>query len=107
MIKLEIKYADGSLYWKEHFNSQADCDKWLAEEKTRPYWKPEFTSSSVDLNPQDPVADADRAAKQALKAQKYTDRVAQLKALDWSTVTSMAQVKPILKLLVDDFLKDQ
>lgn len=39
---LTINYADGSLYWKEHFNNQNDLDIWLEEEKTRPYWKQEF-----------------------------------------------------------------
>ncbi len=42
MISLIIKKANGDHYWKESFSNKADCDKWLAEEQTRPYWDPNF-----------------------------------------------------------------
>ena len=73
MIKLEIKNADGSLYWKETFNTQEECDKWLAEEKTRKYWKSDFTWSSVETNPRDPVKEAAQQAKKELREQKKAD----------------------------------
>jgi len=43
MVIILIKNVDGSTYWTERFNSRADCDAWLSEEKTRPYWKKDFT----------------------------------------------------------------
>lgn len=43
MHKLEIFNPDGSLYWTMEFNSLDELDKWLGEEKTRPYWKADFT----------------------------------------------------------------
>lgn len=39
---LNIYNEDGSLYWKEHFNNEKDLEKWLEEEKTRPYWNQKF-----------------------------------------------------------------
>lgn len=39
---LNILNSDGSLYWKETFNTQDDLDSWLNEEKTRPYWNSDF-----------------------------------------------------------------
>lgn len=39
---LNIYNEDGSLYWKEHFNDEKDLEKWLEEEKTRPYWNQKF-----------------------------------------------------------------
>lgn len=43
MVKLEIKKADGSIYWTEHFITVAEKDKWLAEEMTRPYWNASYS----------------------------------------------------------------
>lgn len=42
MITLSIRKANGDLYWTEYFNTKVDCDKWLAEEQTRPYWDINF-----------------------------------------------------------------
>lgn len=41
-FKLTIKKPDGSHYWTEHFNEMVDLDRWLTEEKTRPYWDKGF-----------------------------------------------------------------
>lgn len=46
---LNIYNEDGSLYWKEHFNKQEDLNKWLDEEKTRPYWNKNFTTEIIDI----------------------------------------------------------
>jgi len=46
---LNIYNEDGSLYWKEHFNKQEDLDKWLDEEKTRPYWNANFATEIIDV----------------------------------------------------------
>lgn len=113
MIKLEIKNTDGSIYWTEHFNSQQDCDKWLNEERTRKYWKPEFTSSSADMNPIDPVKEEEkRIAKEQeliqkqLKEQNKLTRIGALKALDFSKVTKISDIVPILQTITD-LLKDE
>lgn len=42
MIKLKILHKDGSEYWTAGFNNLVDCNAWLEEEKTRPYWNPDF-----------------------------------------------------------------
>jgi len=48
MVNLKIKKANGEIYWVENFNTKKECDKWLAEEKTRPYWKKDFTFEIED-----------------------------------------------------------
>jgi hypothetical protein len=47
---LHIYNEDGSLYWKEHFNNQEDLQKWLEEEKTRPYWNKNFKTEIQEIN---------------------------------------------------------
>lgn len=37
-VTLTIKRPDGSLYWTEYFNSEADAIRWLETEMNRPYW---------------------------------------------------------------------
>jgi hypothetical protein len=51
MITLTIKRQDGSTYWTEYFNSQPECDAWIAEEQTRSYWDKTYTYASVDNTP--------------------------------------------------------
>lgn len=85
MITLTIKKQDGSVYWKEHFNKLDDCDKWLAEEKTRPYWDETYTHEILDKTPPPPTAEelaaiaaeenAHKEAKQFLKGLKKSDLV--------------------------------
>lgn len=65
--------------------------------------EPDYTVEILDKSADDEA----QKTKQALKEQKYQDRINQLKALDWSTIKTVADIKPILKLLVEDFLKDQ
>lgn len=49
MFKLEIKKQDGSSYWTESFNTKLELDEWLAEEKTRPYWDPEYIYEIIQI----------------------------------------------------------
>jgi hypothetical protein len=62
VVTLEIKKADGSSYWTEIFNTKAECDKWIAEEKTRTYWNPGFVvlvdDKTSEVDEQNRVADA-------------------------------------------------
>ena len=107
MIELVIKYENGSVYWKENFNSQEECDKWLDNEKAQPYWKPEFTYESHPINLKDPVKEAEKEAKRTLRESKHQAKIDQLKLIDWQTVKDITDIKPILKVLVEDFIRDQ
>jgi len=53
MYKLDILNQDSSLYWTEYSNDIKDLEKWLTEEKTRPYWdisrKFEITHVDADI----------------------------------------------------------
>lgn len=68
MITLTIKKKDGSDYWAPlYFNSQEECDKWLADEMTRSYWDADFSTEIVETlppvkPPPDPVKEAELAA---------------------------------------------
>lgn len=57
MFKLIINKKDGSPYWTEHFNSEAELNKWLTEEKTRKYWNKDYTTQILDLTPPPVVID--------------------------------------------------
>ena len=65
MIKLTIKNGDESVRWVENFNDRASADKWIAEEQTRNYWKPEFSFVTEEILPRQPSAQefADAKAK--------------------------------------------
>lgn len=93
-VRLEIKNADGTPYWTEHFNNRQEGDRWLATEQTRPYWKKDFTFQFIDLPAptpilRDPVAEAARAAARA-----------KLSAVDPQSLTTL----PALREAVADIL---
>lgn len=71
-VKLIIKRADNSVYWTEHFNSQAECDKWLLEEKTRPYWDNSFIEEIVVISDPQPTQQ-ELDSQEALKYLAQTD----------------------------------
>lgn len=54
MITLSIKTGKGAIYGTEYFNDRASCDKWLALEKTRPYWKKDFTTEIIETVQKNP-----------------------------------------------------
>ena len=71
---LDIKNADGSLYWSESFNNRASLNKWLDEEKTRPYWKSGFTEKITRIIPKARVESQRGTTKKSLRLkQKSTD----------------------------------
>lgn len=49
MIKLIITRQDGTIYWIEHFNDIDSCNKWLADEMTRPYWDLTYTTEIIGV----------------------------------------------------------
>lgn len=69
MITLTIKKSDGSQYWAPiYFNSQAECDAWIAAEKAKPYFGKDWTYVSIVSPPPvipDPVVEAAKKAKLA------------------------------------------
>jgi hypothetical protein len=99
MIKLEIKKPDGSIYWTEHFNNQADGDKWLAEEKTRKYWDVNYAHVFTDLTPPvDPSKEAAEKAKVEKKLKDFGD-LAKLKPGDVTSANINSIVEKIIGLL--------
>jgi ribosomal protein L29 len=99
MLKLEIKKVDDSVYWVEYFNIQADVDKWIAEEQTRPYWDKSFTYTIVDISDKTPAeTQADNeAVKQELENMRASIRTAR-GTLNTMTV---AQLRGIIALMLD------
>lgn len=85
MFILEIKKADGSSYWTEHFNDKESLDKWLAEEKTRPYWDKTFAETIIDMSP----TPAEKAARdKVLKDMKDKEVVKRQVAQDLKKLKS-------------------
>lgn len=60
MVKIVITRKDGSVYWTEAFNSMQEATAWVDEERTRPYWDPDFV---VDI--QDGTAEAEEQMRKA------------------------------------------
>lgn len=48
MYQVTLVYEDGSTWFAGCFNSLDDANAWVAEEKTRPYWK---SSTQVQIEP--------------------------------------------------------
>lgn len=57
MIKLSITlvYEDKSTWFVGEFPNQEAADKWIAEEKTRPYWKESTQIQSETITIEDPI----------------------------------------------------
>lgn len=108
MIKLTITRPDGSIYWTEHFNSQAECNNWLTEEQTRPYWgntkdgksKEVWAWTIVDLSPSQSQIDAQKATADAIKA-KMASAISAVSTFDKTAVKSL----PDLADAIDNILK--
>lgn len=47
-FELKIFHADQTIYWEQGFDSEAELEKWLAEEQTRPYWRKDFIVEKTD-----------------------------------------------------------
>lgn len=106
---MTIKNADGSTYWTDYFNEQKSAMAWIDEEKTRPYWKDDFTVFFEPLKTSDLTDEQIEAEKNKdlAKAQSRKDRMIALKAIAWPTVDTVAELKAIVKTLVDETLKDE
>jgi hypothetical protein len=95
MITLTILNGDGSVYWVEHFSDSASANRWLSEERTRPYWKSEFTWRLDSVVPS--ASDVAAFTAKAVARQARLDR---LKAADLSALT-LAQLRPLFKDIID------
>lgn len=63
----------------------------------------QYTIEVVDIS----AEIADKKAKDLAKAQAKKDRIAALKGIAWPSVDTVAELKVIVKLLVDETLKDE
>ena|ERR1044072_6065533 len=94
MFRLIIKNPDGTVYWRESFNNREDLDEWLAEEQTRPYWNPGFTTDIQDLTPPPPSqGDIDAEAQ---KRQQIATLKARIKTLATQNDLTAAEIKEAL-----------
>lgn len=97
--ELIIKRADGSVYWRDGFNSREEAERWLASEQTRPYWDPLFTVEHVDRSKEyadKKVADeAERLTRQTARLQKK----AQAKAIKDKSNKNQKDLEDLLELL--------
>lgn len=104
MYVVTIKNTDQSLYWKEEFYDKATGDKWLNEEKSRPYWIKDFIVEILD----DSQKEVDRinAENAALAANESARRarIQQIKSLKEKPSKNQKDLEEILGLLIDHVL---
>ncbi len=94
MFTLIIKYANGTVYWTDHFNSMDDLNSWLDVEKTRSYWKEEFTTEVIDNTP--PAASQDEIdQREAVRTQIQTLK-SRIKTLAGQNDLTAAELKEIV-----------
>jgi hypothetical protein len=91
MFELLIKKLDGSIHWKEHFNTIEDAQKWITEEQTRTYWDATNTFEITDKTPP-PMSDADKAVIAAKDTQVNTFKQ-RIKALANQPDLTAAEIK--------------
>lgn len=104
IIDLTIKKSDGSTYWSEHFNDLPSCEKWLALEKTRPYWKQDFSGTCIDNSPPGPTPEEIAAAEKLKQDQIARKTILQnILSATPGTLTN-AQRDTILQHLIKDRL---
>lgn len=89
IYEITIRRADGSLYWADGFNSKAEAEKWLAVERTRPYWDESFTVEHID------------------RAQEYADQAAANEAARIAREQARLQKKAQAKAIKDKPNKNQ
>jgi len=94
MFKLTIFNPDLSVYWIEHFNTQAELDKWFAEEQTRPYWNRKFTHQIEDLTP--PEKTSEEKAQEEFQRVDRINVMNELKTLKVADMNNIAEVKNVL-----------
>lgn len=100
-FEIVIRNADASERWREGFDSKKDLNAWLNEEKTRPYWKKEFTTEILDNTAA--VKAAEDALKAAVKAADDTNKAnrADIKKLREKKDKTLADAVALLEKIVD------
>ena len=97
-FKLEIKKANGSIYWVDFFPSQISAQNWLDEEKTRNYWKVDYTSTIIEILPR--VSSAEEIAIDLAKKQRLIDLKQDLITLPIMTLPKLREVVERLTKIV-------
>lgn len=64
MVKLTVKFENGSIYCINDFKDDNSCEAWLKEERTRSYWKPSFIVEKQD------TTEADKAKEEQVKTER-------------------------------------
>lgn len=99
MVKIVITQRNGSTI-NNHFDDRAACDKWLAEEMTRPYWQVDSVVEVFDNTEEEAAADKIRLDAATLKLQMKKSIIEESKKLDLEKIKD-PDVKLALKLLFD------
>ena len=98
MIKLEIKNADGSHYWTEHFNDLDSAKKWYSEEQTRKYWQKDRAAQFIDLTP--PPLSKEEKDKKKAEEEESRNRKSLLKMLAQKEDLTVAELKQAVELIL-------
>jgi hypothetical protein len=98
MIEIKILKPDGSVYWQMLVDSVSESERWVAEEKTRPYWKAGFTVVLTDKSPPPPTqAEVDAIAADLADMNANKSFLKGLKQSDLTDVASCARA--IMKII--------
>lgn len=70
MIKVILKRANGSIYWREEFKTLQEADKWIKNEQSKSYWLDTNIVETIDKT-------AEVEAEKEAAAIAYTEKLAQ------------------------------
>ena len=123
MIRVKIKHisqAQAQANTFKDFDDEAQADKYIEEMKQSEHWgKSAKTWTEKDENGNDiekhqdaevEFIKEDVSAEYSAKEQKKLDRKArieQLKTLDFSKITTVAQLKAIVQVMAKEILRDE
>lgn len=101
MVYLTILKPDGSVYWKETFRTRSEADKWVDNEKKKPYWIQDFSITLDDKTAEEAIEDERRKTEAEAVQQKFRQALDNLKAARAKPNKTLPDVIQMVDLIAD------